>query len=370
MTEASISKEGERKINITISLGDETAQAEAQPSPAPKPIFVDETRFFEVANLVTVTGERNTEHGLTEVHLIEFQDEAQRQKIIHMLGESFQQVVEQLTPYLFLLAAHPRAAVRRRVAEAVGELMCDLDFIRYKEAILIPWALSDHIYMNSSVGVALEVTAQDPRYADNVKALLKHWVTSPNRSLNWTGVASCVQLGPLWPEETFGLLEQALKRDRVDLLTLAVFVVRRLCKEGHADLVLTQLSKWISGSETESSLRAAAALIFLEVVELSHVAGDGRLIDSAVDVYLVGLSDRRLANSGVIRSAMLEKLKGWAEESFEDPEKQAAMETLFTRLHVRAETQRDKDRIVFHLQRWNRQDKDKRFAQVARGLIQ
>ena len=109
-------------------------------------------------------------------------------------------------------------------------------------------------------------------------------------------------------------------------------------------------------------------MIFLEVVELSYVAGDGHLIDSAVDVFLVGLSDRRLANSGVIRSAMLEKLKDWAEESFDDPGKETAVRTLFTRLHLRAETQRDKDRIVFHLQRWCR--KDGRFAEVARGLIE
>jgi hypothetical protein len=368
MPEANLSKEGERKIKITVSLDDETSQVEDQPGPVTKPLFVDETRLFKVANLVTVTGERNTEHGLTAVRLMEFQDESQRQKIIHMLGESFQQVIDRLTPYLFLLAAHPRAAVRRRVAEAVGELMCGLDFIRYKEAILIPWALSDHVYLNSSVGLALEVVAQDSRYADNVRALLRHWVTSPNRSLNWTGVASCVQLGPLWPEETFGLLEEALKRDRVDLLALAIFVVRRLCKEGHADLVLAQLSQWIGDRGTSPSLRAAAALIFLEVVQLSHVAGDGHLIDSAVDIFLLGLSNRKLANSGVIRSAMLEKLKDWAEESFDDPEKEAAMETLLTRLHVRAETQRDKDRIVFHLQRWYR--KDDRFAQISRGLIQ
>lgn len=368
MAKADIAKEGDRTIKITISLDDETAQADEQPEPSVKSIFVDEARLFKMANLVTVTGERNTEAGLIAVRLIEFQDESQRQKIIRMLGESFQQVIEQLIPYLFLLAAHPRAAVRRRTAEAVGELMCELDFVRYKEAILIRWALSDNIYMNSSVGLALEVVAQDCKYADNVKTLLKHWVTSPNRSLNWTAVASCVPLGPLWPEETFDLLENALKRDLLDLLTLSVFVVRRLCREGHTDLVLEKLSEWIANREASPSLRGAAALIFLEVIDLAYAVEDGRFIDYVVDVFLEGLSDRKLANSGVIRSAMLEKLKDWAEESFDDPEKQTAIETLFTRLHIRAETPRDKERIVFHLQRWYR--RDKRFAQIARGLIQ
>ncbi|RLC63145.1 MAG: hypothetical protein DRI48_08765, partial [Chloroflexi bacterium] len=163
-------------------------------------------------------------------------------------------------------------------------------------------------------------------------------------------------------------VEIALNRGHVDLLILAILVFQRLCDAGNADLVLTQLSQWIGDRNANPSLRKAAALIFLEAVRLPLVVGDGHLIDSAVDVFLVGLSDRKLANSGVIRSAMLEKLKGWAEESFGDPEKQAAVETLFTLLHIRAETPRDKERIVFHLQRWNR--RDDRFAQIARGLVQ
>lgn len=361
------SKDKERSIKLTISLDDEPGQAEVQPGPAEKSVFVDEARLFELANLVTVTGERNTEHGLTAVRLVEFQDEEQRQKIIRMLGESFPQVVQQLVPYLRLLGTHPRAAVRKRAAEAVGELMCEVDFIRYKEDILIPWALSDNLFMNSCVGLALVTPAQDNRYSDNVKALLKHWVTTSNHSLNWTAVASCVQLGTLWPEDTFDLLETALQRDQLDLLILATFVVRQLCHTGHTDLVLACLSEWITDPGADPSLRRAAVLIFLEVIRLSHVAGNGRLVDYAVNIYLVGLSDRKLTDSGVIRSAMLDTLKEWAEESFADPEKQAAMETLFTRLHIRAETPRDKERIVFHLQRWRQ--KDARFAQIVQGLV-
>jgi hypothetical protein len=370
MAKAEVSKDGEKTIKITISLDDQSTQpqVEEQPAPIVEPIFVDEARLFELANLHTVMGERNTEHGRTAVRLLDFKDETQRKKIIRMLGESFQQVVEQLVPYLFFLGSHPRATVRRRAAETVGEWMCELDFIRFKELILIPWALRDNILMNSAVGVALEAVAQDAQYEGNVKTLLKHWITSPNPSFNWTGVASCVPLGPLWPEETLEFLEIALKRDRLDLLTLAIFVVHRLCREGHAGLVMRQLSQWIEDRDANSALRTATALIFLEVIELPHVVGEGNLIDYAVDVFLVCLSDWKVANSGAIRSAMLERLKDWAEESFDDLEKQAEMEKLFTRLHVRAETQRDKDRIAFHIQRWRR--KDDRFVQFTHGLAQ
>ncbi len=363
-----MSKDAERTIQLTISLGNESIQKKTPAESGGGSPFVDEARFLKVANLIAVDGERNTEAGLTPVRLIEFRDRTQRQKIIQMLGASFQQVVGQLIPYLYLLGAHPKTAVRGRAAETVGELMCEVDFIRYKDRILVPWALSNDHRMMISVGVALARVTRDPRYTENVKTLLKHWITTSNPALKWTGLAACVQLGSLWPDSTLEFVEIALNRGHVDLLILAILVFQRLCDAGNADLVLTQLSQWIGDRNANPSLRKAAALIFLEAVRLPLVVGDGHLIDSAVDVFLVGLSDRKLANSGVIRSAMLEKLKGWAEESFGDPEKQAAVETLIKRLHVRAETQRDKERIVFHLRRWYR--KDDRFAQIVRGLVQ
>ncbi len=367
MAKAEVSKDGEKTIKITVSLDDDKSSRPAQPKQTPPAIFEDESRLFEIANLVTVTGQRNTEHGLTAVRLLEFRDEAQRQKIIHMLGESFEQVIQQMIPYLYLLGTHPRATVRSRVATAVGELMREVDFIGYKEKILIPWALSDLVYMNACVGLALETTASDSKYVENIKTLLHHWVTSPNFNFNWTAVASCVPLGKLWPKETLDLLELALKRDQFDLLVLATFVVRRLCDTGHTDLVLDKLSEWLD-SDGNLLLRNAAVLIFLDVIEFEQAVKDGHLIDRSVDIFLVGLSDRKLTEAGLVRSAMLDKLKAWAEESFGDTEKQNAIETLFMRLYVRAETQRDKERITFHIQRWRQ--KDNRFAQIAQGLVQ
>jgi hypothetical protein len=353
---------------LLTSLSDELAQTRTQPeSRAQFLLFKDEARLLKVANLTTAIGERKIEHGLAPVHLIEFHEETQRQQIIHMLRESFQRVVEQLVPYLRQLAAHPKARVRRRAAKAVSELMCELDFVRYKEEILISWALSDDRVTNLCVGLALEAAAQDPRYAENVKTLLEYWATSSDLNLNRTAVASCVHLGPLWPRETLKILETTLKRDQSDLLVLAVFATRRLLQEGHAQLVLEHLSEWVSDRDASPSLRRAAASIFLETVELSHVVGDSGLMDHAVDVFLIGLSDLKLIDFPLIRSSMLGKLKAWAEMSFDDPERRPTIETLFTRLYVRAGAQRDKNRISFFLDRWRR--KDERFAQISYGHV-
>jgi hypothetical protein len=358
---------GKRTIKFSISLDDETAQAEAQPDFQKTSPFVDEARLFEMVNLVTVTGQRNTEHGMTSVRLVKFRDEAQRQKIIRLLGESFQQVVEKLIPLLFYLGAHPQATIRQRAAKTVGELMGEIDFIRYKNAILLPWALSDHPYLNASVGIALTTAAQNPTYADNVKSLLKNWATTNNPNLNWTAVASSVQLGSRWPAETLDLLEVSLKRDWLDLLILATYTIRRLCKEKHTDLVMSRLAQWVCDQEAKPSLRRAGALIFLNIISLSHLVDNRQLLDDAVEIFLVGLSDRAITNSGAIRQAMLDELKSWAEESFDDEKKQSTMETLTMRMYLRAETQRDKDRITFHLDRWRRTDK--RFDRFARGLV-
>jgi hypothetical protein len=368
MTKPEITKDGEKTVNITISL-DEKGKASQSESPiVAKPLFVDEARLLNLANLIVVAGERNTEHGLTPVRLVEFRDDAQRQKIIRMLAESFEQSIETCIPYLIILGAHPRAAIRNRAAQTVGELMRDFDFIRYKEKILIPWAINDNVYMNSCVGLALAVVADDPRYQDNVKALVRHWVTSPNRNFNWTGVASCASLGAKWPEDTLDLLELALKREQIDLLVLALIVAGQLCQAEHADLVLARLSEWLDSRESNLPLRNAAALIFLEAIELSHITKNPALVDYAVDIFLIGLNDRRLTEAGLVRTGMLEKLKSWAESSFADPDQKQIMETLFTRLYVRAATPRDKERIAFHVQRW--QQKDMRFAQFAHNLVQ
>jgi hypothetical protein len=361
-------------INLVISFDDKSVYKEAQPNvkvqaPSPKSPFMDESKLFGIANLHMVDGTRNTEHGLAPVRLAEMEEE-QRQKMIDLLGESFAQVLEHLTPYLRELGADRRAVIRNRTAATVGELMGRIDFIRYKEEIVLPWALSDNLYMNSSVGLALAAAGKDSRYTDNVKKLLGHWITSPNPSLTWTGVASCGQLGTLWPEDILDFMETALRRGKFDLFILVVFVLQSLCQNEHAHLVLKRLAEWIDidNQQTGPPLRGVAALIFLEAIEFSHITSDN--VDNAVSIFLVGLkNDRRLNDAGLIQSVMVEKLKGWAEESFGEEEKEALIATLFSRLYVRAGTQREKDRIAFYLRRWQQRDKDKRFGRIAPTLV-
>jgi len=364
------SRSKEHTIKLTISLDEGAPKAAVEKAPAKaevKSIFIDETDLFKLANLVATVGERSTEHGKTPIRVVEFREEAQRKKIIRLLVENYSEVVWKLLPLLRQHGMHPRAEIRKRAAETAGELMRELDFIRVKDEVLMPWAMSPSPAVNTNVGLSLAVVARDTRYAENVKALLNHWVTLPNPDLNWTALASCVPLCSLWPEEILDYLEKSLDRGRVELLALTIFVVRELCQKGHTGKVMARLSEWIRRSKDEQPLRAGAALIFLEAIDFPDIVGKGSLIDKAVEVFLIGLGDRSLDNLGAIRAVMLDKLKTWAEKAFEKKSQFDDAEKLFARLYLRSD-ERGRERIEFQLDRWSR-SKDERTSKKFKRLL-
>jgi hypothetical protein len=350
------SKPGEHTIKLTISLDDDAPTARikttsTQRKPAKdESVFTDEADLLKLANLVKKTAQRNTEHGKTQIQILDFREESQRKKIIRMMVDHYSQILWKLLPYLRTLGGHPRAEIRKRTSETVGELMCE-DFIRVKDEVIVPWARHASPLVNANVGLALAVIANDTRYAGNVKALLHHWATVSNPDLNWTALASCVTLGSLWPEDTLGFVEKSLERGRVELLALSIFVIRELSSTGHADQVLSRLAEWIR-SKDQNTLRAGAALVFLEAVELVDLAGSGNRVDKAVEVCRIALEDRRLDNIGVFRAATLEKLKEWVKSGSDKKSSRTTIEKLITRLYLRSD-ERGKERLVFNLERWS-----------------
>ena len=362
----------ERTINLKITLGDDAnpvaVNAQSGREAKPASLFTDEARLFDLVNLTTETVQKNTEHGLIPVQVVKFQYEDQRKKIIHLLAGNFSIFLARLLPYLRRLGASSDADIRKRAARTAAELMCDVDFIRVKEEVIIPWALADNPYINLNVSLTLSIVAQDDLYKENVKTLIRHWVSSPNPGFNWTGLLCCGQFGSLWPVDTLDLIEDSLRRERIDFLILASFVIDQLCSAGYGEDTLSYLSQWIRDKNVHAWIRTAAALIFLQTIQLETVLkSEGRSVDYAVELFKVGISDRRLTNSGVMRDAMLEKLKSWTESAFGDPEKQALMDILHQRLYMRSETPRDKERILFHLGKWR--NKDHRFEQILNNLV-
>ena len=198
---------------------------------------------------------------------------------------------------------------------------------------------------------------------------MHHWATIPNADLNWTALASCVALGPLWPEETLGFVEKSLDRGGVELLALSIFVIRELCYSGNADKVLPRLAEWIRSSKDRQTLRAGAALIFLEAISLNDITASGTRLDKAVEIYRTGLENRSLDNIGVIRAAMLDKLKGWIESGAEKKSLLATIEKLITRLYLRSD-ERGKERLTFNLERWShtKDGQGERFKDLLGGL--
>ena len=133
--------------------------------------------------------------------------------------------------------------------------------------------------------------------------------------------------------------------------------------------MLARLDRWFGDKAADPYLRESAALGFLDVIDLSHLAGDGERVAHATRLLLTGLSPSRLPDSTEIQSAMVEKLKGWAKEALDagaGPAQQT-MDALFAALYAKAPTQRDQDRLKFYVGRWSQQDN--RFGRFAQDHI-
>ena len=365
-------REDDRTIKLVIALDGHTVQSAPAGAPSPaaapaaKSAFTDERRLFDRINLHFVDGTRNMEHGVTAVRLLEF-EEGQREKLIDLLGESYSAVLVQLTPLLRQLAGEPRAAVRQRTAVAVGELMARVDFIRFKEEVLLPWAQSNSFNAGVCVAWALAIVVKDQRYAANVQALMRHWATSGNFYLMWTGLAAWAQLGELWPEEAVECLRPALEREHLDLLVLAEIVLRELGRAGHARDALRQLAEWSGEAKNTGAFRRTCLLVFLDSVELAFFEGEGglRAMDEAVSLFLLALqNNQRLADPAWVQVSAIEKLRALGEAALGNEDRETLAATLYERLYRRAATPRERDRVAWHLKSWQKSDKHHRFSRI------
>ncbi|MGC1377745.1 MAG: hypothetical protein WA821_16050 [Anaerolineales bacterium] len=374
MTSQTVSDGKGKNIHFTITLDDEQDAPADIPEKKKPVVFADETAILDKTNLLYKDGERNTEHGITAVKIIDFHDDEQRRKALRLLVNHYSRVVWKLLPILREFGAHPRADVRYRAAQAVGELMCEMDFIRIKDEVVLPWAKHFYLGINVNVGVAFSVVAKHDKYADNIKKLLKHWSTVSDSDLNRTALATMISLCATWPEESIEIVRQSLGKkdstpwDYTMLVTLSALVLRELCDDGKTEIVIESLKEWIT-DEDAGVQRLGAALAFMEAVDFCHAFECESVRDKVIQMYQVCLEERRLDKLGLIRSSALNKLKDWAEESFGDEDKQEFVKLVFMRLYMRASTDRDKERLDFHLRRWQQQDKEKRFGFIIESLI-
>jgi hypothetical protein len=365
--ESSLAKENVVNLRISLNQGETEVIREKEANKKSEKVIEDEGRLLDLANLVTETTTRNTESGETNVRIIQFCDETQRQKIILLLANNFTGIIWKLIPCIYTLGADPRAEVRARTARTVGELLREVDFIRIKDELLIPWALSPRMDISINVGIALEEAIKNGQYIDNAKNLLKHWVTSSNPDLIWTSLACYFQLCHAWPKEAIDAIRSAIRKDiNIAFLPLCCFIARELCKNGHNEDVIRSIAEWMREEKGENNLRFGAALIFIDTIDFTFLVNGIGFLDKVVEIYRIGLSDRSLDNLGIIRAAMLEKLGCWAEESF-GKDSQEEIEMLFTRLFVRSD-ERGKERIKFFLEKSSRKADHNSNKRLSRGF--
>lgn len=354
-------KPQEHNLNIHLSVSADGVQASqistSQPDTPAIAQAADISRLYELANLTLVEAYRNTEHGKTLVRNVVFREEEQKKRLLEVLAESFPETLSNLSGLVLVLGMYPNAQVRWQAAAALSILMSEVDFIRFKEKVLIPWATSPDADMNFSASYTLSLLAKDTRYAENVKYLIKHWVSLDDPDLNFTGVVSCGLLYSNWPEDALLFIENAVKRSfPIGLAIVSQQILKEMCEKGYTRQVMEALFRWVT-TKGAPTLRLAGCMVFLNITDLECLRREPGVVDKVAELCNLCLGDNSITNSGDLQDAMVEVLKNWAEEAFEKEDLQAILEKLFLRIYARANTDRDRRRVLFYLERWAKQDK-------------
>ena len=113
------------------------------------------------------------------MRVFEFRSEDQRQKIIAMLATSFQSVLQRLDPCCLRWVATPGQSSATGRERLSASSWLEVDFIRYKQDILLPWASDAYIPLNLTASLALSRVVESSHHVENVKLLLRHWTHGP-----------------------------------------------------------------------------------------------------------------------------------------------------------------------------------------------
>jgi hypothetical protein len=82
MTSQTISDGKGKNIRFTIRVDDDEQDLPVNvPEKMKLNVFTDETTILDKTNLLYKDGERNTEHGITPVKIIDFHDDEQRNNV-------------------------------------------------------------------------------------------------------------------------------------------------------------------------------------------------------------------------------------------------------------------------------------------------
>lgn len=384
---------GPREIPIKISVSVEQPEtktvSEESGEKSQEPAGLkDGTLLHQQCNIVFAPAERQTEHGLTKIQVVQFADPDQRQKVLRLFNNpTLYRKLPQLYSYFRELKNGEQLYY---AAVAVSELADVIPFVDLKGGILSPWAKSEDGRQREAAALALRYTADHDTLQPEALSLLKYWLTIDSPTFNKTALRAYQLIGPVHPDATLiAIREAVIAKSRMltrqaqsildvfnqvsaavqvwQLIEQVVFIVDKIYSLYPYKLV-KHLHSWLIGDSSQQKaelelLRYIAAMLFTIVVRLEDfVFGEEESKDTykqLVDITFTLWEDSSLPMHDEVYNDTTELVKSWAEQALrmctenKDKETCKAYKQFFHRLYQRYENKR-RNRLVANLQRWQR----------------
>jgi hypothetical protein len=346
-------------------LGRLKPQPREDDEPERPPLF-DRPRSLWVkeCHAVVIGAYEQTDVGECFVERIQLINPKYQREILDYVWCEYGHFHTRILDWLKGLVKEQDSDVRDCAAAAVGQL-CKYDFEYVYFNVLLPWADEAEIYTQAAVAGALSLLSLDKRYRWHVQELLYSWSNNERKwQLCWTAAAIYGgYVGWKMPQHALRDLYAIIQNQKFDPYRVVRVSLYNLFQIGQwedafHDYILEALAKW--SSKHEQQLVIITGLIsFLDIAQEAVIQ-----VESEEWPTLLWLSQnnqqryetvlqlwRRAIGMSFTRSIGLEVLHQWLLLG----EKYAYLHGGINRLMIdliQHGTDREKERLRFHLRRW------------------
>nr|NJM03617.1 hypothetical protein [Desulfobacula sp.] len=313
--------------------------------------------FYHKTNIRSISVDRFSEHGATQVQSIDFIKEDQRGKVLELLdGPNLYKRLPNLFEYIYQLGCENSLEKRHFAAISVSELSAKQPFLDLKEAIILPWALDENPEVHYSVATALSHFIKQKQNKQEVLTLLKHWVSLDNPMLINSAILTFHLIASLQPDEALGAIGTILKTgsiihyQQIDDLFGVVYSY-------FPSLAIKQLCNWLV-PVSDSELCWMSGVLFLCWVELGDTIEDEENRKQVVEIVFTLWDNPKMPLHEEMQKQTTNIIERWASETIEKMNKESSS---FPKLHqdffhqlYRKYDGKKKNRLDFYLHLWDK----------------
>jgi hypothetical protein len=269
-----------------------------------------------------------------------------------------------LQSWLRNMVAHPDVEVRARAATAAGMLAVQ-DFQHSLHRFIRPWASSRSFVIRHSAAIALSVIGAAPSHTERVWTLLRQWTSEVHldagkRLASTAGSTAGGPLGVADPVRALRVLRDLVEVGDWTLLEPVVLSVFQLVDGGRAAEVLDALLDWTE-NDRDSGLVVKGLTAFAFTVREQAIASDGEgwpLLLAETDKHFTALAELwgHALSYRPVRALAIDALREWVRVVDRDRDAFPALLRLLGDVAERSD--RDFERLHYHLDRWQQDEED------------